>query len=89
MHCIERWRNTGLEERKRMFKVFDESGIFIACCQHRFVLAVCDMVQSGELWVPVNVQGYIAYQYVAQGKVSVGNHQLLAYCVWIRWRARL
>ncbi|KAF8120558.1 hypothetical protein EV363DRAFT_1112407, partial [Boletus edulis] len=49
MHCIERWRNAGSEERKRMFKVFDESGIFIACCRHRFVLAACDMVQSGEL----------------------------------------
>ncbi|KAG6370043.1 hypothetical protein JVT61DRAFT_12564 [Boletus reticuloceps] len=49
MHCVERWRNAGSEERKRMFKVFDESGIFIACCRHRFVLTVCDMVQSGEL----------------------------------------
>ncbi|KAG6380278.1 hypothetical protein JVT61DRAFT_8380 [Boletus reticuloceps] len=49
MHCVERWRNSGSEEWKRMFKVFDESGIFIACCQHCFMLTVCDMVQSGEL----------------------------------------
>ncbi|KAG9313581.1 hypothetical protein JVU11DRAFT_5911 [Chiua virens] len=49
MHCVECWRNAGSEEQKRMFKVFDESGIFIACCRHRFMLVVCDIVQSGEL----------------------------------------
>ncbi|KAG9310199.1 hypothetical protein JVU11DRAFT_9839 [Chiua virens] len=49
MHCIERWRNAGSEEQRKMFKVFDESGIFIACCHHRFMLVACDMVQSGEL----------------------------------------
>lgn len=49
MHCIEHWRNAGSEAQKKMFKVFDESGIFIACCRHRFVLVACDMVQSGEL----------------------------------------
>ncbi|KAG2051365.1 hypothetical protein BDR06DRAFT_983635 [Suillus hirtellus] len=32
-----------------MFSVFDESGIFIAACQHRFILLTCDMVHSGEL----------------------------------------
>ncbi|KAG1771089.1 hypothetical protein EV702DRAFT_1181517 [Suillus placidus] len=29
-----------------MFSVFDESGIFIAACRHRFVLLACDMVRS-------------------------------------------
>ncbi|KAG1795023.1 uncharacterized protein HD556DRAFT_1431731 [Suillus plorans] len=33
----------------RMFSVFDESGIFIAACRHRFILLACDMVKSGEL----------------------------------------
>ncbi|KAG1743589.1 uncharacterized protein EDB91DRAFT_1051106, partial [Suillus paluster] len=28
--CAERWRNAGPEQRKKMFAVFDESGIFIA-----------------------------------------------------------
>ncbi|KAG1735554.1 hypothetical protein EDB19DRAFT_1638281, partial [Suillus lakei] len=28
---------------KKMFAVFDESGIFIAACWHRFVLLACDM----------------------------------------------
>ncbi|KAG1791821.1 uncharacterized protein HD556DRAFT_1240156 [Suillus plorans] len=47
--CVDRWRNAGPEQRKRMFSVFDESGIFIAACRHRFILLACDMVKSGEL----------------------------------------
>jgi Kyakuja-Dileera-Zisupton transposase len=47
--CLERWRNAGPEERKRMFALFDESGIFIASCRHRVVLLSCDMIRSGEL----------------------------------------
>ncbi|KIK35337.1 hypothetical protein CY34DRAFT_26631 [Suillus luteus UH-Slu-Lm8-n1] len=29
--------------------MFDQSGIFIAACRHRFVLLACDMIRSGEL----------------------------------------
>lgn len=47
--CADRWRNAGPEQRKKMFAVFDESGIFVAACRHRFVLLVCDMIRSGEL----------------------------------------
>ncbi|KAH7903561.1 hypothetical protein BJ138DRAFT_1020425 [Hygrophoropsis aurantiaca] len=47
--CVNRWRNAGPEQQKRMFGVFDESVIFIAACRHRFVLLACDMIQSGEL----------------------------------------
>jgi Kyakuja-Dileera-Zisupton transposase len=47
--CVNRWRNAGPETRKKMFSVFDESGIFIAACRHRFVLLACDMIRSGEL----------------------------------------
>ncbi|KAJ7310166.1 hypothetical protein DFH08DRAFT_823197 [Mycena albidolilacea] len=32
-----------------MWGIFDETGIFVALCQHGFVLLVADMVQSGEL----------------------------------------
>ncbi|KAG1744784.1 hypothetical protein EDB19DRAFT_1826928 [Suillus lakei] len=47
--CTDRWRNAGPEQHKKMFTVFDESGIFIAACRHRFVLLACNMVWSGEL----------------------------------------
>ncbi|KDQ49650.1 hypothetical protein JAAARDRAFT_143120 [Jaapia argillacea MUCL 33604] len=47
--CIERWRNAGPEERKRMFALFDECGIFLVACRHGMILLICDMIQSGEL----------------------------------------
>ncbi|KAG2120042.1 hypothetical protein DEU56DRAFT_928749 [Suillus clintonianus] len=47
--CADRWKNAGPEMRKKMFSVFDESGIFIAACRHRLVLLGCDMIRSGEL----------------------------------------
>ncbi|KAG0702917.1 hypothetical protein DFH29DRAFT_982187 [Suillus ampliporus] len=47
--CVDRWQNAGPETRKKMFSVFDESGIFIVACRHRFVLVACDMLRSGEL----------------------------------------
>ncbi|KIK13834.1 hypothetical protein PISMIDRAFT_118099 [Pisolithus microcarpus 441] len=49
--CVERWRNTGPEQRKRMFSMFHETGIFITSCHHWFVLLTCNMVKSGELCV--------------------------------------
>ncbi|KIJ27126.1 hypothetical protein M422DRAFT_215978 [Sphaerobolus stellatus SS14] len=47
--CVERWRNARPEERKKMWAMFVETGIFLAACRHGFVLLICDMIQSGEL----------------------------------------
>lgn len=47
--CIERGRAAGPEERKRMWRMFMESGVFVAICRHGFLLLMCDMIQSGEL----------------------------------------
>ncbi|KAF8814644.1 hypothetical protein BYT27DRAFT_7081252 [Phlegmacium glaucopus] len=33
----------------QMWGIFYETGIFLALCQHGFVLVVADMIQSGEL----------------------------------------
>lgn len=49
LNCINRWQNAAPEARKKMFTLFDESGVFIMVCQHRFVLLACDMIKSGEL----------------------------------------
>jgi len=46
--CVDRWRNAGPEQRKKMFALFDETGIFLACCHHRFALLICDMIKTGE-----------------------------------------
>lgn len=34
---------------KRMWGVFDETGLFLSLCRHGFSLIMADMVQSGEL----------------------------------------
>jgi hypothetical protein len=47
--CIQRWRNAGPEQRKRMWKMFDECGLFLSVCRHGSVLYFCDMIRSGEL----------------------------------------
>jgi Kyakuja-Dileera-Zisupton transposase len=49
--CIDRWRNAGPEQCKRMFAMFAESGIFIVAYRHGNILLACDMIQSGELCV--------------------------------------
>ena len=49
--CVEHWRNAGPDQRKKMFSMFAESGIFIASCRHRFVLLACNMIRSGELYI--------------------------------------
>ena len=47
--CVDRWTNLASESTKRMWNIFDESGIFIASCRHAIILKLCDMVRSGEL----------------------------------------
>ncbi|KAG0693899.1 hypothetical protein DFH29DRAFT_881108 [Suillus ampliporus] len=46
--CAGCWKNMKDEKTKRMWGVFDESGIFMAMCRHGFSLVIADMVQSGE-----------------------------------------
>jgi hypothetical protein len=47
--CVERWKNAGPDARKNMSSLFSVSGIFLAVCRHGHVLAICDMIKSGEL----------------------------------------
>ncbi|KAJ8082799.1 hypothetical protein PM082_008655 [Marasmius tenuissimus] len=47
--CVERWRVAAPEARKKMFAFFSITGIFLAVCRHGHVLALCDMIKSGEL----------------------------------------
>jgi hypothetical protein len=37
------------DSMKRMWAIYDETGIFLALCRHGFVLTIADMVSSGEL----------------------------------------
>ncbi|KAF8874791.1 hypothetical protein BD779DRAFT_1421837, partial [Infundibulicybe gibba] len=47
--CVERWRAASPEARKKMHALFAVAGIFLAVCRHGHVLAICDMIRSGEL----------------------------------------
>ncbi|KAF7967191.1 hypothetical protein HWV62_35590 [Athelia sp. TMB] len=47
--CAPRWKNMNEEITKKMWGIFDETGIFLALCRHGFSLVIADMVQSGEL----------------------------------------
>ncbi|KAJ7852551.1 hypothetical protein B0H13DRAFT_2238171 [Mycena leptocephala] len=45
--CEERWKNLSEDITKKMWGIYDETGIFICLCRHGFVLLVADMVKSG------------------------------------------
>ncbi|KAJ7022500.1 hypothetical protein C8F04DRAFT_1194493 [Mycena alexandri] len=47
--CEERWKNLSDDSSKKMWAIYDETGVFICLCRHGFVLMVEDMVRSGEL----------------------------------------
>lgn len=47
--CTDRWSNLSDDATKRMWGVFDETGIFLAACRHGVAIALCDMRRSGEL----------------------------------------
>ncbi|KAH7904896.1 hypothetical protein BJ138DRAFT_1138426 [Hygrophoropsis aurantiaca] len=47
--CAGRWKNMKDDQTKKMWGVFDESGVFVAVCRHGFCLVIADMVRSGEL----------------------------------------
>jgi hypothetical protein len=47
--CADNWKAAAAEERKRMWAIFEESGVFASACRHGFVLWIADMVRCGEL----------------------------------------
>ncbi|KAJ7782103.1 hypothetical protein B0H14DRAFT_3095747 [Mycena olivaceomarginata] len=47
--CADRWKNMINDVTSKMWGIFDETGIFLALCRHRFVLVLADMIKSGEL----------------------------------------
>ncbi|KAI0371846.1 hypothetical protein BV20DRAFT_1051440 [Pilatotrama ljubarskyi] len=47
--CASNWKAATTESNKRMWGIFDETGIFACCCRHGLILWFVDMVRSGEL----------------------------------------
>ncbi|KAE9406005.1 hypothetical protein BT96DRAFT_751532, partial [Gymnopus androsaceus JB14] len=50
VQCAENWKAAASDlQKKKMWGIFRETGIFASACRHSLVLWVCDMVRSGEL----------------------------------------
>ncbi|KAF9231234.1 hypothetical protein BU15DRAFT_90967 [Melanogaster broomeanus] len=47
--CSKNWKAAAVDEKKRMWAIFDEMGIFVSACRHGLVLWYTDMIRSGEL----------------------------------------
>ncbi|KAG6895281.1 hypothetical protein C0992_002165 [Termitomyces sp. T32_za158] len=47
--CTKNWKAAAAESNKKMWAIFDESGVFASACRHGFILWIIDMIQSGEL----------------------------------------
>lgn len=47
--CVKNWKAAAGEEKKQMWRMFDESGLFASACRHGFILWIVDMIRSGEL----------------------------------------
>ncbi|KAI0350003.1 hypothetical protein OH77DRAFT_1576588 [Trametes cingulata] len=46
--CAKNWKAAAADEKKHMWGVFEETGIFASACRHGIILWVVDMVRSGE-----------------------------------------
>ena len=47
--CASNWKAAASDEKKRMWAIFEECGIFASACRHGFVLWIVDMIRCGEL----------------------------------------
>lgn len=49
--CTDNWKAAASDDKKKMWAIFAESGIFASACRHGFILWLVDMIRSGELYV--------------------------------------
>ncbi|KAI0640521.1 hypothetical protein C8Q79DRAFT_1004171 [Trametes meyenii] len=47
--CTQNWKAADNDSKKKMWGIFNETGIFASACRHGFILWIVDMVRSGEL----------------------------------------
>ncbi|KAG6874100.1 hypothetical protein C0992_008122, partial [Termitomyces sp. T32_za158] len=46
--CAENWKAAANESSKKMWAIFNETGIFASACRHGLILWIIDMMRSGE-----------------------------------------
>ena len=88
-NCASNWKAAASLEKKRMWGVFDEAGIFASACPHGFILWLADMIQSGELyvgplhfpWMSITQSPRAKYplSMVAKAMEVFGSHLLIGY----------
>ncbi|KAI0072741.1 hypothetical protein K474DRAFT_1604536 [Panus rudis PR-1116 ss-1] len=70
--CVRNWKAAALDDKKKAWGIFDETGIFASACRHSQILWVADMVQSGELAkYPLSM--------VAKGNQTLKRRSLIGY----------
>ena len=47
--CAVRWKAAASDEKKKMWSIFQESGLFASACRHGMILWIADLIRSGEL----------------------------------------
>ncbi|KAF9496265.1 hypothetical protein BDN71DRAFT_1505959 [Pleurotus eryngii] len=47
--CANNWKAAATDNKKRMWDIFEETGIFACACRHGMIVWLADMVRSGEL----------------------------------------
>ncbi|KAI9060960.1 hypothetical protein FKP32DRAFT_1678555 [Trametes sanguinea] len=70
--CASNWKAAAADEKKRMWGIFEETGIFASACRHGLILWVADMVRSGE-------QAKYALATVAKSQNTLGAKLMIAY----------
>ncbi|KAL7283898.1 hypothetical protein ACG7TL_001170 [Trametes sanguinea] len=70
--CATNWKAAAADEKKRMWGIFDETGIFASACRHGLILWIADMVRSGE-------QAKYALATVAKSQNTLGARLMIAY----------
>ncbi|KAI0362962.1 hypothetical protein BV20DRAFT_959256 [Pilatotrama ljubarskyi] len=69
--CTKNWKAAASDEKKRMWSIFDECGVFACACRHGLLLWLADMVRSGEkAKFPIAIAAMIAT--VLRIKVALG-----------------
>jgi hypothetical protein len=47
--CTKNWKAAALDEKKKMWGIFEQTGFFVSACRHGLILWFSDMIRSGEL----------------------------------------
>ncbi|EIW53126.1 uncharacterized protein TRAVEDRAFT_81512, partial [Trametes versicolor FP-101664 SS1] len=72
--CTRNWKAAAPEQDKKMWAIFDETGIFASACRHGFILWITDMIRSGELFkYPISI--------VAKALSTLGPRLLIGFDV--------